>query len=142
MAWRILMATLLLFGSAEAAFRHMKEVRLKKDVPEKILVKGEDAEHLLAFRWTLYENGDLVMHRSYDGFRTQHVLRLNHQNQSLRVAIDSRGVDPRAFTYIVIKFKAFDPARREAVFDLLLKDDAEKVELKYLKRVQEAPKRP
>jgi hypothetical protein len=136
MVRRIFLVTALLFGSAEGAFRHTKEVRLKKDVTQKVLVKREDTEQLLTFRWTLYENGDLVMHRSYDGFNAQNVLRMNHKNQSVRVAIERRGADPRAFTYIVIKFKAFDAARSEAVFELLLKDDAEKAELKYLKRAE------
>jgi len=131
---RILLVALLVVGSASAAFRQSSEIRLKKDAIEKILVKRDGSQHLLQFRWTLYQNGGLVLLRAYDGFNAQNVLRLNHKNQSVRVEIDMRGSDPKAFTYIVIKFKAFEASRQEAVFDLLLRDDAERVELKYLER--------
>lgn len=129
---RMLCMALLLTVAAHAAFRHSKEIRLKKDEIRKIMVQRVGASHLLTFRWTLYKNGGLVVHRSYDGFNAQNVLKLNHKNQSFRIEIDMRGSDPRTFTYILVKFKAFNFESDEAVFDLLLRDDAERVDLKYL----------
>lgn len=130
----LLLLTLLLFGYAQAEFRHMQELRLKKDEVEKVMVYREASQHLLTWRWTLYKNGGLVVHRSYDGFNAQHVLRLNHNNQSVRIDIDTRGNKPKEFSYIVIKFKAFDFTTDEALFELWLRDDAERVDLKYLNR--------
>jgi hypothetical protein len=132
MAIRLVLVILLLLGSAEAAFRHSKEIRLKKDAVEQVQILREGVQNLLEFRWTLYTNGNLVLHRVYDGFNAQNVLRLNHTNQSVRIDIDTRGADPRGFSYLVLKFKSFDFAAGEAVFDLLLRDTNERVELNYL----------
>ena len=132
----LLLLTLLLLGAARAEFRQVEELRLKKDAVEKIMVVSETSRRLLTFRWTLYQNGGLVVHRSYDGFNAQNVLKLNHDNQSVRIDIDRRGNAPKTFTYIVIKFKAFDFETEEALFELLLRDEAEKVVLEYLKKPQ------
>ena len=134
---RLLLAAFLLCGVAEANFRFSEELRLKKDAVEKIMVVREASRHLLTLRWTLYKNGGLVVHRSYDGFNTQNVLKLNHNNQSIRIDVDRSGGAPKTFTYIVIKFKAFDFETEEAVFELLLRDEAEKVVLEHLSRPQE-----
>ena len=134
---RMVLVLLLLIGSAEAAFRHTKEIRLKKDETEKILLKHQDGAYVFEFRWTLYINGGLVIHRSYDGFNNQHILKLNHNNQSFRQPIDMSGKSPKDYAYIVVRFKSFDFEKREAVFDLLLRDDAEKVEMKYLNETDE-----
>lgn len=132
MTGRILLMVLFLFGSAEAAFRHTKEIRLKKDEVQKMQVLTRGVTYPLEFRWTLYKNGGLVLHRNYDRFNFQNVLRLNHRNQSIRIEIDMSGGDPRQFTYIVLKFKTFDFSAQEAVFDLLLRDEGDKVILNYL----------
>ena len=137
MLGRILLVLALLVVNAAAQFREVQEIRLKKDAVEKIMVVQEETEALLAFRWTLYQNGGLVIHRLYDGFNAQYVLKLNHNNQSFRVDIDKRGIRPKTFTYIVIKFKAFDFEKGEAVFELLLRDEAKKVRLDYLNRTVE-----
>ncbi|MDX1296419.1 MAG: hypothetical protein R3302_09125, partial [Sulfurimonadaceae bacterium] len=119
MLGRLFLVLALLFGSAAANFRETKELRLKKDQIEKIMVVTEDEEYLMTFRWTLYHNGGLVVHRSYDGFNSQNVLKLNHNNQSVRIDIDTRSKSPKLFTYVVIKFKAFDFEKGEAVLELL-----------------------
>ncbi len=137
MLGRILLVLALFVVNAAAEFRQVQEIRLKKDAVEKIMVVEEESEALLAFRWTLYQNGGLVIHRLYDGFNAQYVLKLNHNNQSFRVDIDTSGASPKTFTYVVIKFKAFDFEKGEAVFDLLLRDEAEKVRLEYLNRTAE-----
>lgn len=129
---RLFLLVLLLWGMARADYRHVRELRLKKDEVEKVMIIKEGSERLLTFRWTLYHNGGLVIHRSFDGFNSQNVLRLNHTNQSIRIEVDMSGRSPKAFSFIVIKFKAFDFERREAVFDLMLRDDDEKVLLEYL----------
>lgn len=128
----LLLAAVLGSSLLHAGFRQIQELRLKKDEVEKIMVVREASEHLLTWRWTLYQNGGLVVHRSYDGFNAQHVLKLNHVNQSVRIDIDTRGKRPKAFSYVVIKFKSFDFATGEALFDLMLSDEAERVRLDFL----------
>lgn len=124
---------LMLLGSTlSAEWLHIKEIRLKKDVTEKIMILGEGNQRLLTFRWTLYVNDRLVLFRSFDRFVAQNVLALNHKNQSFRVELTPKGQKYNAVSYILVKFKAFDFETKEAVFDLFLRDDDEKYILKYL----------
>lgn len=132
MAIRVFLLAGLFFAAVSANFRETRELHLKKDDVEKVMVVRGASEHLLTFRWTLFHNGALVVHRSYDGFNAQNVLKLNHVNQSVRVDIDTSASSPKHFSYVVIKFKAFDFEKHEAVFDILLRDEAEKVRLDYL----------
>ena len=58
-------------------------------------------------------------------------------NTRMRPSDNTSGASPKTFTYIVIKFKAFDFEKGEAVFELLLRDEAEKVRLEYLNQTDE-----
>ncbi|MDD3061149.1 MAG: hypothetical protein PHW94_09455, partial [Sulfurimonas sp.] len=88
-------------------FREVKEITLKKDEQTKILVKYGTFEKLFKFRWTLYTNEGLVIHRSYDRKVAQNVLYLNHKNQSFRVELKARGADNYNVPYVLVKFKEF-----------------------------------
>lgn len=85
-----------------------KEIALKKDIQKKILVKYGSSERLFTFRWTLYKNGGLVTHRSYDRIVAQNILYLRAQNQSFRLELKPRGADAFNVPYILVKFKKFD----------------------------------
>jgi hypothetical protein len=115
-------------------FREVKQISLKKDELIKILVKYGEIEKLFKFRWTLYVNEGLVIHRSYDKIVGQNVLKMNHKNQSFRVELKSRGAANYNVPYILVKFKEFKYDTKEAVFDLLLSDEKLQVELKYLNK--------
>lgn len=129
---RMLLALVLLSATLSAEWLHKKEIRLKKDVTEKIMVLGEGNQRLFTFRWTLYVNDRLVLFRSFDRFVAQHILVLNHKNQSIRVALSPKGERVGSTSYVLLKFKAFDFEKNEATFDLFLRDDDEKYILKYL----------
>lgn len=115
-------------------FREVKQISLKKDEQTKILVKYGQIEKLFKFRWTLYVNKGLVIHRSYDRIIGQNVLSLNHKNQSFRLELKSRGADNYNVPYILVKFKEFKFDTKEAVFDLMLSDEKMQIELKYLNK--------
>ena len=112
----------------------IKKINLKKDEVKEILVKYASSKRIFKFRWTLYQNGGLVVHRSYDKYVAQNVLYLRHQNQSFRLMLKSRGVDAYNVPYLLVKFKAFDLKKREAEFELFLSDDKNQINLKYLKK--------
>ena len=112
----------------------IKKINLKKDEVKEILVKYASSKRIFKFRWTLYQNGGLVVHRSYDKYVAQNVLYLRHQNQSFRLMLKSRGVDAYNVPYLLVKFKAFDFKKREAEFELFLSDDKNQINLKYLKK--------
>ena len=110
----------------------VKEYHLKKDETKKILVKYASSEKLLTFRWTLYKNDALVVFSSYDQIVSQHLLYLNHTNQSLRVELVSRGAHDFVVPYMLIKFDDFDFAKHEAKISLWLYDKRHEIYLKYL----------
>ena len=114
-------------------FKDVHQISLKKDEQTKILVKYNAQERLLKFRWTLFNNGGLVIHRSYDRAISQNILYLNHKNQSFRVELKPRGADFYNVPYMLVKFKEFDYAKKEALLEIFLSDERNQLELKYLK---------
>jgi hypothetical protein len=110
----------------------MTEISLKKDEYKKILVKYGRTEKLFKMRWTLYHNGGLVVLRSYDQIVAQNVLSLQHKNQSFRVELKPRGANILNVPYFLVKFKAFDFEKNEALFELYLSDKQMVVLINFL----------
>ena len=128
----------LLCGSIWANdFRDTTEVSLQKDEQKKILVKYDSYERLFKFRWTLYKNGGLVIHRSYDGVVSQNILYLRSKNRSFRLELKPRGADFYNVPYVLVKFKEFDNEKKKAKFELFLSDDKMQIELHDLKNTKE-----
>lgn len=130
----ILLVALTISATFANDFQYVKKISLKKDVQKKILVKYGAQKRLFKFRWTLYKNGGLVIHRAYDRIVSQNILYLRHQNQSFRCELKPRGADSYNVPYILVKFKEFDAKKREAKFELLLSDDNDQINLEYLKK--------
>ena len=134
---RLFLVLLITAVAANAQWRQTREIRLAKDQTEQIMVNSEGMQKLLTFRWTLYANERLVMFRSYDGIPTQHTLRPNHHNQSIRTELAAVMPKSMRMPYVLIKFKAFDFEKREALFELLLQDKVELYTLKFLRDREE-----
>jgi len=134
---RIFLA-LLVTGSAVFAndFTYVKEISLKKDEQKKILVKYDDRERLFKFRWTLYINGGLVIHRAYDKIVSQNILYLNGKNQSFKLELVTRGAAYYEVPYVLVKFKEFDAQKNEAKFQIFLHDKKNEIKWKFLKNTQ------
>ena len=111
----------------------VKKISLKKDEKKNILVKYGSKKKLFMFRWTLFTNGGLVIHRSYDTIVSQNILYLRHQNQSFRIELKPRGADTFSVPYLLLKFKKFDSIKKEAEFELFLSDRKNQIQLEYLK---------
>lgn len=130
---QVLLLLLFSFSTLIAIdFRDIKKISLKKDETKKILVKYGKITKLFKFRWTLYKNGGLVIHRSYDRVIAQNILYLRHKNQTFRVELKPRGADFYNVPYMLVKFKEFDYEKHEAVFELFLSDRDMQIKLKYL----------
>ncbi len=135
---RVFLFLTFLFGSIWANdFRDITEVSLQKDEQKKILVKYDSNERLFKFRWTLYKNGGLVIHRSYDGMVAQNILYLRNKNRSFRLELKPRGADFYNVPYVLVKFKEFDFEKKKATFELFLSDDKMQIELLDLKNMKE-----
>ncbi len=116
-------------------FKQTTIIKLKKDEQKKFLVKYENFVKLFEFRWTLYKNGGLVIHRSYDKIISQNVLYKRYKNNYFRLELRSRGRSRASFSpYILMKFEEFDFEKREAVFKMLLYDKEQAVEIEEIKK--------
>jgi hypothetical protein len=120
-----------LFGND---FRDIHKVSLKKDEQTKIFVKYGSKVKLFKFRWTLYKNGGLVIHRSYDGVVSQNILYKGYTNQSFRLELKARGADNYNVPYFLVKFKEFDYEKNEAQFELYLSDEKGQLLIEYVER--------
>jgi hypothetical protein len=128
-------AFLLLFVASTLLatnLQKIKEYRLKKDETKKILVKYGSLQKIFQFRWTLYKNDGLVVLSSYDRIVAQHMLYLNHINQSFRVKLKSGGVYEHTAPYFIVKFEEFDFEKRKARFSIWLQDKNREIFIKYL----------
>jgi hypothetical protein len=128
--------TLLLSYSFAYEWKPSKSFSLKKDEVISILVKSAEVERLFDFRWTLHQNGSLVILRSYDGFVAQNLLSLKRKNRSFKVELLPKGLDFRMVPYLMVTFKSFDFKKNEAHFDIYLSDNDEKVLLQYLQEIE------
>jgi len=110
----------------------VKTYKLQKDESREIIVKYGGVEKLFHFRWTLYKNDGLIVFSSYDTIVSQHVLFLNHNNQSFRVFLKPHGGYEHIRPYIIVKFVKFDFTKHKAIFEIWLYDKNQEVYLKYL----------
>ncbi|MCW8839313.1 MAG: hypothetical protein OQK11_11485 [Thiovulaceae bacterium] len=115
-------------------FKQTRTIKLKKDEQKKILVKYDNFIKLFEFRWTLYKNGGLVIHRSYDKIISQNILYKRYKNNTFRLELKLPGAGKYYnLPYILVKFEEFDFTTNEAVLKLFLYDDLGKVSLKDIK---------
>ena len=128
-----LLLCILLHVSFAEGWRETKSVSLKKDFLERVLVKSDGSRRLLEFRWTLYANDNLVVLRNFDDIVHQHILKLNHKNQSFRIELLPHTAYKVKVPYILVKFTEFDYKKNESKFDIFLQDDEEEIILQYLK---------
>jgi len=110
-----------------------KIISLKKDEEAKILVKYAQYQKVFQFRWTLYKNRGLVIHRSYNRSTAQNVLYLNYTNQAIHQDLKPRGADYYNVPYILVTFSKFDYKKHEAEFKIYLSDERSQIELQFLK---------
>ncbi len=115
-------------------FRSVRKVSLKKDEFVQIWIKYANKKKLFKLRWTLYVNKGLVIHKSYAKIVSQHILYLNHTNQSIREELKPRGADFYNVPYLLLKFKEFNLEKNEADFEIYLSDERMQINMKYMKK--------
>ncbi|WP_300367703.1 hypothetical protein [Hydrogenimonas sp.] len=126
-------AVTLLFSAGandpNEGWSHYDTFALKKDQIQHIQINANEKTHWLAFRWTLYKNGGLVMHVVYDGHRFQPLLYSDYKRDTFRIDLFSRPDDasPMQFEtpFALLIFKAFDEKKREAHIDMKIRSDEE-----------------
>ncbi len=117
---------LLSVALAESAeWSYTKEIGLKKDQSQTILVKEQASLRVLTFRWTLYAAEGLVMHLNYNDRASQFILYKHYKKDSYRVRLLPKISAYKRVPYLYVIFKKFDHKEGKAYFDILV-DDPEK----------------
>lgn len=129
----LLLLSLGLHVSMAKDYKAVEQISLKKDQRERLAIKSEGSRRILEFRWTLYANENLVVLRNFDDSVTQHMLKLNHTNQSFRIELLPHTAYKVKVPYILVKFTGFDFQKDEGQFDIFLQDEKEEIEWEFLK---------
>ncbi|WP_456381933.1 hypothetical protein [Hydrogenimonas sp.] len=110
-----------------ADWNHYDTFVLKKDQMQHVEIHANQKRHTLAFRWTLYVGGGLVMHVDYDGRHYQPLLYRDYRRDAFRIDLFSKPDDasPLRFEtpFALLIFRAFDGKRKEAHIDLKIRSD-------------------
>jgi len=123
--WVLFSVTLLFAELSPEWWTHNVSFALKKDQIQHVeIVERTGQVHKLAFRWTLYINGGLVMHVSYDKHKFQPLLYLTYHRNTFRFDLFPKPKDalykPLETPAALLVFKAYDEEKKEAWFDLLM----------------------
>ncbi len=130
---RIVIIMLIVTLPLLATWREHKEIALKKDQFERMVIKSDVGDRIFEFRWTLYSNTVLVVHSRFDGIVAQHLLKRNHTNQSFRLELLPRKAHKIKVPFLLVRFNDFDLEKREAHMGIYVKDDDEEIKWEYLK---------
>ena len=136
---RIVLILSIFFSMSIALdYKQTKRIEIKKDEEIKILVNYTGFSKLFKFRWTLFKNGGLVIHRSYDKVISQNILYTRHKNNYIKQKLKSKGANNYEAPYFLIKFKEFDYEKNKAIIELFLYDRDGIINLEYLdkKRIE------
>ena len=130
---RIVLALSMFFSTSIALdYKQTKYMVLKKDEEKKILVNYNNLTKLFKFRWTLFKNGGLVIHKSYDEVISQNILYTRYKNNFFKLELKTKGADYHNVPFILMKFKEFNFKTNRAVMELFLYDRSGIINLNYL----------
>lgn len=135
---RIVLISSVFFSIGVALdYKQTKLLELAKDEQIKILVKYDELNKLFKFRWTLFKNGGLVIHRSYDKVVSQNMLYTRHKNNFIKLRLKSRGATSYDVPTLLIKFKEFNYQTNKALIELFLYDRDGIISLEYLDKTEQ-----
>ena len=107
---------------------------LKKDEVGQInVIKRKDSTvRVLLLRWTLYQNGRLVVLAKYDGFPTQYIIQKEYKRNSIKITLrDDYNVGSKR-CYLILTFKTFDDAKKRALIRASITDPQKRIEIKFV----------
>ena len=103
-----------------------------KEVTKKPTAENPNNEYLLKFRWTLYTNNMLTLLVNYRGYPTQYVLQKKHPLESVIIPILPDGENKIVSrTYLKIVFNDFDQRNKEAILDIFIEDNQQRIEVEF-----------
>lgn len=115
-----------------AKWKYQYRFDLKKDQIAKVKISYRDKKVFLRdgefdFRWTLYKNGALITHSSYQKIKFQHVLYEGYRLNSFEIDLVPVGSNISNRIYLLVVFESFDKKSQKATVDMFIKDDQVKI---------------
>ena len=103
-----------------------------KEVTKKPTAENPNNEYLLKLRWTLFTNNMLTLLVNYRGYPTQYILEKKHPLESVVIPLLPDGNNRVvAKTYARIVFSEFDQRNKEAILDIFIEDDQQRIEVEF-----------
>ena len=132
---KIAVIFLLLFGSVNAAviFEEEHLFELRKDEWARVFVtkKGTDERESFDFRWTLFDNTNIIVHTRYRNYPRQLVMSLRRGLETYKqTLIPDLKYPPSDRVALYLVFEDFKQG--VAKFRVLINDDEQRVDVEFL----------
>ena len=137
----VLLCSTSLFAQIEYEYEHKfvlkkDEVGLvlinHKEVTKKPTADNPNNEYLLKLRWTLFTNNMLTLLVNYRGYPTQYVLEQKYPLESIVIPLLPDGENKiLSKTYARIVFTEFDKRNKEAILDIFIEDNQERIQVEF-----------
>lgn len=103
-----------------------------KEVTKKPTAENPNNEYLLKLRWTLFTNNMLTLLVNYRGYPTQYVLEKKYPLESVVIPLLPDGQNKMiSQTYARIVFTDFDQRNKEAILDIFIEDNQQRIEVEF-----------
>lgn len=128
---------------SEIVYEYEHKFILKKDEPGLILINRKEMtkkptaenpnnEYLLKLRWTLFTNNMLTLLVNYRGYPTQYVLEKKYPLESVIIPLLPDGDNKiLSRTTAKIVFTDFDQRNKEAILDIFIEDNQQRIEVEF-----------
>ena len=130
-----------LFAAIEYEYEHkfiLKKDELgfvlinRKEITRKPTAENPNNEYLLKLRWTLFTNNMLTLLVNYRGYPTQYVLEKKYPLESVVIPLLPDGQNKMiSQTYARIAFNDFDQRNKEAILDIFIEDNQQRIEVEF-----------
>ena len=141
MFFGVLLCSTSLFAQIEYEYEHKfvlkkDEVGLvlinHKEVTKKPTADNPNNEYLLKLRWTLFTNNMLTLLVNYRDYPTQYVLEQKYPLESIVIPLLPDGENKiLSKTYARIVFTEFDKRNKEAILDIFIEDNQQRLEVEF-----------
>ncbi|MGP1484674.1 MAG: hypothetical protein ACTTJC_01015 [Campylobacter sp.] len=121
------------FANATVSFEEEHIFELKKDEWARVFItkKGTDERDSFDFRWTLFDNTNVVIHSFYRKYPRQFIMSLRHGLTTYKqTLLPDYKYPPRDHSTLFLVFE--DYKKGVAKFRVLIKDEEKRVDVEFL----------
>jgi len=143
--WLVLVCLVLCSQTllADIQYEYAHQFILKKDEPGLVLINRKEVtkkptadnpnnEYILRLRWTLYTNNMLTVLVNYRGYPMQYVMEKKHPLETVIIPLLPDGENKMlSQTYLKIVFTDFDQRNKEAILDIFIEDNLQRIEVEF-----------